>query len=99
MNVDVVELICGDGSDVDAIRRLAGRSIRTGDGVYTEGGRLFVVLANMNPGGWDAFKARVTPKIEPLGGSLEPRPHGTDETADSLYRRAQSMILPVEPRN
>lgn len=98
MKVDVVELVCKEGSDPDGLRRLAGQNIRTGDGVYIEEGRIFVVLADMKPEGWNAFKARLAPRIESLGGTLERRPPGTDPTADSLYRRAQSMILPVEPR-
>lgn len=100
MKVDVVEFVCREGSDVDAVRRVAGQNIRDGDGVYVEGGRLFVVLANLNhPEGWESFKARVMPKVNLLGASLEHRIFGTDPTADSLYRRAQSMILPVEPRH
>lgn len=94
----VIEAVSRDPQSFEKLRRWVSSSIREGDGFYEEGGRLFMVVPSINMVGALAVVQRLGPEAEVLGGSLVVRAVGDDDVSDSLYRRADAQILPVEPR-
>ena len=94
----VIEVVSKEPSSFEELRRWVSSKIREGDGFYEESGRLFMVVPSINMVGALAVVQRLGPEAEALGGSLVVRAVGDDDVSDSLYRRADAQILPVEPR-
>lgn len=98
MGYMVLEVVPKEGSDIDELRKWSGSLIRDGDGLYMEDGRLFLVLVVKDIASPVAAISRLNPGAEAFNAEVVARAMGTDPIADSLYRRAESNILPVEPR-
>lgn len=94
----IVEVIAAE-DDLTALRRWAGESIRDGDGIYLESGRLFLVISAVTLVDLESVLSRIQPDVAELGGSLKVHTMGTDDGADSIHRRADALVLPVEPRH
>lgn len=94
----VVEIILDDGADFEAARKWGAGSIRGGDGMIGEHSRLFIVLPVTGLEQVQAFLARMAPGSGLQRVRLEVHAFGEDELVDSIYRRAQGGIFPVQPR-
>lgn len=94
----VIEAVSQDPQTFEDLRRWISSKIREGDGFYQESGRLFMVIPSINMVGALAVVQRLAPEAESLKGTLVVRGFGDDDVSDSLYRRADAQILPVEPR-
>ena|SRR5688500_14652872 len=94
----VIEAVSSDPKSFEELRRWVASKIREGDGFYEESGRLFMLIPSINMVGALAVVQRLGPEADALGGSLVVKAFGDDDVSDSLYRRADAQILPVEPR-
>lgn len=94
----VIEAVSDDPKTFEDLRRWVSSKIREGDGFYEEEGRLFMLIPAINMVGAFAVIQRLGPEAERFGGSLVVRGFGDDDVSDSLYRRADAQILPVEAR-
>ncbi|MEO7803448.1 MAG: hypothetical protein ABIS18_03170 [Actinomycetota bacterium] len=94
----VVEVSLPSDIDLDTIRKVIADTIRTGDGLYVEDSRLFLVLADAGMSEAVAVVARLNGKLSGFGAEVVALPVGHDALTDSLYRRAEASILPVQPR-
>lgn len=94
----MIELVLGPQAEFHRVRKWGAEQIRDGDGLYVERGRIFLVLCAPTPTGGSSAQARLKKLAEPLGAEAKLVPVGQDDLVDSLYRRAEAAILPVEPR-
>lgn len=97
-NFIVVEVVLNDSSDLEALRKWMAENTRGGDGLVAERGRLFVVFPQLHEEGLRLAIKRLKGKVEKMGASLEVCTPGQDELADSVQRRAEAQIVPVQPR-
>ena len=97
-NFYIVEVIA-DREHLLELKRWAGEITRDGDGLYVEQGRLFLLVSALEMVDLEAVMDRLRPDVEALGGTLEVRTVGGDEVADSIHRRADALVLPVERRH
>jgi hypothetical protein len=98
LELSVVEITLREGADVHVVRKWAADSIRGGDALVLEEEKLFFVLADVPPGRAALVAERLRVKGDQLGADLALRLPGSDPIADSIYRRAEAQILPVQPR-
>lgn len=97
MNVAVYEIDL-NGTDPDKVRRWALANTRRGDGVFYERSRLFLVLPGVSESEVDAVPRRLSIGAIRLGAKLIPRRREEDPMAESICRRVEARILPIEPR-
>jgi hypothetical protein len=96
----VLELEAYDTTDVNTLRKWAGESIRSGDGLFFEENRLFIVFPAVGVKDLEHALNRLAPEARRLGADLLYRTRGNDDkVVDSLYRRSEALILPVYPRH
>lgn len=93
----IVEVIA-DVQHLQQMKSWAGEITRDGDGLYIEGGRLFLIISAASLMALEAVVERLRPDVEARGGSLQIHTMGRDDVADSIHRRADALVLPVEPR-
>lgn len=98
MNVTVLEVELSPGADIDVVRKWLANSIRSGDGLMSEKGRLFVVVPGLHEDNAGSVIDRLYEEANRLGAKLILRRISEDGVADSLARRAEAKIIPVEPR-
>lgn len=98
MKLAVLEIVMSDLERLHDIRKWVLTTIRDGDGIFMEYGRLMVVLAGLVPEGGEVAARRLTPGLVEFEAKPVYVPEGADPVIDSIYRRAGAKILPVEPR-
>jgi hypothetical protein len=86
-------------TDINRLRKWAGDSIRSGDGLFFEENRLFIVFPAVGVKDLEHALNRLAPEARQFGADLLYRKRGTDEVVDSLYRKSEALILPVYPRH
>lgn len=98
--ISVFELVFDeDESEFDPLRRWLVQSIRAGDGLIFEQSRYFLVLPGLSENQADVIIKRLEPGVSRLGATIVLRSREDDELAESLCRRAEARIIPVEPRS
>lgn len=97
-HISVFEVLFDDESNFDPVRRWLVESIRGGDGLIMEQSRYFLVLPGLSENKAHLIQQRLDPAMGHLGARLVLRLRQEDQLADSLCRRAEARIIPVEPR-
>ena len=95
----VLELDAYETTDINKLRKWAGESIRSGDGLFFEENRLFIVFPAVGVKDLEHALNRLAPEARRLGADLLYRQRGNDKVVDSLYRKSAALILPVYPRH
>ncbi len=95
----VLELDPYEETDINKLRKWAGESIRSGDGLFFEENRLFIVFPAVGPKDLEHALNRLAPEARRFGADLLYRQKGKDNVVDSLYRKSEALILPVYPRH
>lgn len=98
-DISVFEVVFPDEKDFDPVRRWLVQSIRSGDGLILEQSRYFLVFPGLSENKADVIQHRIQLGIRKLGAKLELRLRAEDPVAESLCRRAEARIIPVEPRS
>lgn len=93
----IVEVLA-DQQHLPQLKAWAGEITRDGDGLYVEDGRLFLIISAASLVALEAVVERLKPDVESRGGGLQIHTMGGDDVADSIHRRADALVLPVEPR-
>jgi hypothetical protein len=97
--ISVFEVVFPDEKDFDPVRRWIVQSIRSGDGLILEQSRYFLVFPGLSEDNANVIQSRIQRGVLNLGAKLELRPRAEDPVAESLCRRAEARIIPVEPRS
>lgn len=98
MDISVFELLVEDDGDFNQVRKWLVASIRGGDGLISEQSRYFLVAPGLAEAKAEIVLRRLEPRAARLRAKLVLRRRTEDELADSICRRAEAKILPVELR-